>query len=223
VKRDAGDHWVTLSNRRRVLLDEEGRIKQGLPAMFGRVHVEDVSELGKRVRQTEADEQQCERSVSSRRAQKFRTTEEGARALLAANPDLVDFLEAECSHDCLRYRDWMNRGRRGKKPAWRPGDGRFDSLQVGLDLKGTRKISSWLEAVYVTVPPSHRWADFENRLPFLIEATGLPLMLPAGAEALAGEGGDVDQCHAEADGRIEALLVLAREERLTGDGADAPF
>ena len=224
---DDGDHWVTLSNGRHVLLDQEGRIKRGLPGMFGQVHVQDVSELGKRVRETEEEGEQCERTVVQRRARKFRTTEDGVRALLAANPNLVDFLEGECSHDCLNYRAWINRGRRGRKPPWSPGDGRFDALQVGLDLKGGRKISSWLEAVYVSVPPSRRWSDFAARLQFLVDATGLPLMLPAEADALVDEERGVEQCHAVADERIDALIELAREARLKGDrsgnDSDVPF
>jgi hypothetical protein len=224
---DEGDHWVTLSNRRLVLLDQEGRVKRGLPELFEQVHVRDLSKLGKSVNRTKREEQRCERDVSRRRALKFRTADEAVRSLLHSNPELVDFLERECSHDCSSYRTWMNRGRRGPKPKWNPGDGRFDALQVGLDLKGGRKIASWLEAVYVTVPPSHRWADFEPRLQYLVEATGLSLMLPEEAEQLVDEERGIDHCRSVADERIEDLIARAKKERLGGprraSDSEVPF
>jgi hypothetical protein len=221
-----GQHWVTLSNKRRVLLDDEGRIRRGLPAMFSNVDVRDVSELHRRVRDLEDGARECEADLSGHRAARtFRTTEDGVRALLRSNATLVEFLEQECSHDCERYRTWVRRGRRGSKPPWRPGDGRFDALQVGLDLKGARKISSWLEAVYVTIPPSRRWSDFAVRLQYLVDATGLSLMLPEEAEELVERRDEREHCQRVADERIEELILLARSARLTGAMADpdVPF
>ena len=221
--------WITLSNHRRVLIDEEGRIRRGLPETFHRVHVQDVSELGRRVHETEEEERRCEIGSRRRRARTFRTTEEGVRALLEANPELFQFLEQECSHDCERYRTWVRRGRRGPKPLPGLGDGRFDAMKVALELTGKRAISSWLEAVYISVPPSRRWEDFPPRLQFLADATGLTIHVPDEARALEIESGDVEHCHTVAGERIEALIALAREARFTDasnwQGADdkVPF
>jgi hypothetical protein len=194
--------------------------------MFHDVHVHDVAPLGKRVREAERQGAECERSVRRRRAHTFRTTEEAVRALLHANPDLVAFLEHECGTHCDAYDAWVRRGRRGPKPLPTYGDGRFDAIEVPLDLDGKRAISSWLEAVYVIVPPSRRWEDFEGRLQYLADATGLTLQLPDRSEALHVEEVDVEQCRTAADGRIEELIALAREARLPGAEPaddDTPF
>lgn len=220
-----GPRWVTLSNRRRVLIDEDGRILRGLPGMFEHVHVRDLSALAKGVREAEREGAACETGQRRRRPRTFRTVEDGVRALLAANPDLVAFLEFECSRPCDEFRSWVRRGRRGPKPLPTYGDGRFDALEVPLDLDGKRAISSWLEAVYVIVPPSRRWADFPQRLQYLADATGLTLQLPEPAEQLHLDDLDVEQCKTAADERVEALITLAREARLPGAEVDdeAPF
>jgi hypothetical protein len=210
-----GGRWITLSNHRRVLINDEGRIVQGLPSTFTRVHVQDVSALGRSLRETEAAEQEWATGVRRRRARMFRTVEDGVRALLEANPELFTFLEQECSHDCDRYRTWVRHGRRGPKPLPGPGDGRFDGMKVPLERYGKRAISSWLEAVYLTVPPSRRWEDFPERLQFLADATGLTLQVPAETQTFDLERSDVERCHTAADERIEALIALARETRLS--------
>lgn len=209
-------HWVTLSNHRRVLLDENGRIARGLPEMFQRVDVRDVSSLGRGVRQVGHGEQACERSVRRRHPRTFKTAEDAVRALLEVNPELVDFLEGECARQCDAYRTWIRRGRRGPKPVRDPSDGRFDAIEVPLELRGKRRMSSWLEAVYVTVPPSRRWEDFDERLQFLADATGLRLALPNPAEQLHLESSDIAHCQTEAAERIQGLIDLARAARLPG-------
>jgi hypothetical protein len=217
-----GPRWVTLSNNRRVLLDDDGRIERGLPDTFHRVHVRDVSALGKRIREADDEEQACERSVRRRHPRTFKTAEEAVRALLEVNPPLVDFLEVECARHCDAYRTWVRRGRRGPKPLPTFGDGRFDALEVPLDLGGKRRISSWLEAVYVTAPPSRRWEDFHERLQYLADATGLRLQLPDPAERLHLESSEVEHCQTEAARRIQDLIDLARAARLPGaDASDA--
>lgn len=214
--RAEGARWVTLSNRRRVLLDEEGRIRQGLPGIFDGVHVQDVSALGRQVRDIEREAGECERSVGGRHARTFRTTEQAVRSLLSANPDLVTFLEQECGRrSCDDYRTWVRRGRRGSKPR-ATHDGRFDQIEVPLDLRDGRKLSSWLEAVYVIVPPSRRWEDFPERLQLLADATGLTLQLPEEAHVLVVGEEDAERCQATAEERVDALIALAREARLQG-------
>jgi hypothetical protein len=144
------------------------------------------------------------------------------------NPDLVEFLARECAIHCDAYDAWVRRGRRGPKPLPTYGDGRFDAIEVPLELDGKRAISSWLEAVYVIVPPSRRWEDFEERLQYLADATGMAIQLPREAEALRVEDVDAEHCRAETDGRIEELIALARAARLPGAaeetlGDDVPF
>jgi hypothetical protein len=213
--------WVTLSNRRRVLLDESGRVSRGLPDMFQGVHVHDLSPLGQRVRAEAADERSCESAGRRRHPRTFRTAAEAVAALLAVNPGLVDFLESECARQCDAYRAWLRRGRRGPKPLRHISDGRFDAIEIALELRGKRRLSSWLEAVFVTVPPSRHWEDFHERLQLLADATGLRLALPDPAERLQLESTDVGRCQLVAAERIQRLIDLARTERLEGVGADS--
>jgi hypothetical protein len=147
--------------------------------------------------------------------------------LLEANPNLVDFLEAECSHDCDTYRAWLRGGRRGPKPKWHKGDGRFDAINERFERRSAgRKVASWIEAVYVTPPPSHEWDDFPERLEVLEEATGLRLNLPEPAESRQLADQEADQVLRAADDRIDALVDLARSSRLRGKAPtveEAPF
>lgn len=216
--------WVTLRNGRRVGLDDEGRVRAGLPEDFHGVHVADVSPLSRELRQIDRDERDCVADVAGAAPKTFKTAAAGARALLEANPELAELLEADCSQDCLAYRAWIGRGRRGRKPVAGPGDGRFDALNERLELKGHRRVGSWLEAVHVTVPPSRRWSDFSGRLPALEEATGLRLELPAAAETSARAledaracGDRADELHADAVGRARAGRIS------TEDLAGVPF
>jgi hypothetical protein len=218
LERRARNPWITLKRRRRdgrrqrVLIDDDGRIELGLPPELVGAHIGDLSELTGRIRAVEREGAEEEERIApgGGRAQTFRTNDAAVRALLEANPRLVDFLEEECSHDCGEFRAWLQRGRRGPKPRWRPGDGRFDAVNERLERHGARKVSSWLEAVYTTPPPSRRWEDFPERLAVLEEATGLRLELPSPAEDLARGGGDVAAVRHATDERIAAIVNLAR-------------
>ncbi len=211
----AGLHWVTLKNRRRVGLDDGGRVVAGLPEEFHGVHVGDVSPLSRALREIDRGERDCKALVTSSAPRTFKTADAGARELLEANPDLAELLESDCSHECLRYRAWLAGGRRGPKPLPGPGDGRFDALNERLELKGRRRVASWLEAVHVTVPPTRRWADFEDRLP----------ALEAEAGARAGEG--IRGCADRADELSRAVIGQARGGRLLSrerlELEEAPF
>jgi hypothetical protein len=142
----------------------------------------------------------CERSaLRGIRPQTFRKKREATRALLDANPELLQLVESDCGTDCTAYQAWVGHGRRGPKPRWRPGDGRFDALNERWDLRTPgRKVASWREALDVTAPSSRRWADFDGRIGVLEEATGLRLAGPARTEAigraraLAGECQNVE-------------------------------
>lgn len=217
----AGAHWVTLRNRRRVLLDGEGRIVRGLPREFEGVPVQQVSPLAREARTiAKAAARSC--AAGPRRGKTFASSSAAVDQLLEANPRLRQLLEDDCSHDCLRYRAWMNRGRRGPKPAPSPGDGRFDALNERLELKGRRRVGSWLEAVYVTAPPSRRWADFGPRLEALEEAAGFRLNLPAGAEVLELDDQAAAACNDRAAERIDDLFARARAGAAGGDD-EVPF
>lgn len=228
LERRARNPWVTLRRRRpggrrqRVLIDDDGRIELGLPPELVGAHIGDLSELTGQIRTIEREGAEEETRLAVGRAPQTFRHDDGVRALLEANPKLVDFLEAECSHDCLEYRHWLNRGRRGPKPKWRPGDGRFDAVNERHDRKGGRKVASWLEAVYTTPPPSRRWADWPGRVAVLEEATGLRLELPAPAEALDRRGGDVAEVRHRTDERIAAIVGLARTGRLKRRRGAAP-
>jgi hypothetical protein len=224
-RRRVRNPWVTLKRRRadgrrqRVLLDDDGRIEGGLPAELLGAHIGDLSELTGQIRTIEREGAEAETRLATGRAPQTFRHDAGVTALLEANPKLVDFLEAECSHDCLEYRTWLKRGRRGRKPQWRPGDGRFDAVNERHERKGARKVASWLEAVYTTPPPSRRWEDFPDRVAVLEEATGLRLELPAPAEARDRRGVDVAAVRHRTDARIAAIVALARTGRLRGDDA----
>ena len=217
-----GLHWITLRNKRRVLIDRQGRIAAGLPDAFAGVDVRDVSPLSRSLKQIDEQSAECETPAAAG-PKTFRTADSAARELVDANPELAELLETDCSHDCERYRAWVRRGRRGPKPLSGPGDGRFDALNERLELKGKRRVSSWLEAVHVTVPPSRRWADFSDRLPALEEATGLSLNLPAQAEALHLDAGAQSACRDRADEEAADLIARARAGRLGDDGEAVPF
>ncbi len=204
--------WVTMANRP-VLIDPEGRIEGGgVPSDWRGVHIQDVAPVARELRSLEDAADQCEQPTG--RAT-FPSIEAGVSALLDANPDLVAFLEAECgSQECDRYRRWVAAGRRGRKPRAHPSEGRFDLLNELYDKrKPGQKVASWLEAVYVTVPKSRRWEDFEPRINVLAEATGVPVVAPEESQALEMAAGDVQACQAAAERRIDDVLQAAKEGR----------
>lgn len=214
-RRRRANPWRTLSNRRRVFIDDEGRITRGLRRDWQGAHVHDVAELGKRWRDIEQGEAECASGGSGRRRNTFRTNDEAIRALLDANPELVDFVELEAKGAKeWRYRAWARGGRRGPKPELAAGDGRFDAINEGLNLRGRARVSTWREALDRTVPPSRRWADFEPRVRLLEDATGLRLNLPEQTYAIADDDSTKAQCYAVGDRHRDDLVGQARRGRL---------
>lgn len=138
----------------------------------------------------------CERTaLRELRPQTFRRKKEATRALLDANPELLQLVESDCGRDCATYQVWTAHGRRGPKPRRRPGDGRFDALNERLDLRTPgRQVASWREALDVTAPSSRRWEDFDNRIGVLEEATGLRLAGPSRTEAISRARADARRC-----------------------------
>jgi hypothetical protein len=200
----------------RVLIDDEGRIERGaVPRAWQGAHVRDVSELGRRWREIDTEEDACARGEGPRARQTFRSQAEALRELYDANPHLSEFVELEAKGQSERaYQDWVKGGRRGPKPRRARGDGRFDAINEGLERRGARAVASWSEAVRAIVPPTKRWEDFAPRLPFLEEATGLRLNLPAPAEELELGGGRGAECEQLGEGARERLLERARGGRL---------
>lgn len=203
--------------------DDRGRVVRGLPDEFRGVHWRDAPRVQRAARRAERQTSQCERSARRSRRRKFRTAAEGRAELLEANPELAELLEASgTAAEEKAYRAWVRGGRRGRKPAPTPGDGRFDPLNERLERRGARRVGSWSEAVDVTIPRSRRWADFGPRLEVLEEATGMRLRLPAPAEQLEVEADDVERCHAAGDGQVRDLLERARVGRLRRRRRPAP-
>lgn len=221
-----GNPWVTLKNRHKVLIDDEGRIEAGeLPRWFRGAHVGDVAELGRRWREIDVEEDKCREGGGRRARATFHDQDEAIRELYDANPHLLDFVELEAKGGAERaYREWVRGGRRGPKPTRAKGDGRFDALNEGLERRGRRAVASWSEAIRATVPPSRRWEDFGPRLELLEDATGLRLNLPGPAEELELGGARGQECEQLGEGARERLLEAARSGRLVvGDLADVPF
>lgn len=218
-----GWRWVTLRSGTRVKIDADGRIIAGGRAEWQGVHIGDVAEVSKRLRELESVD--CAHECDTPAPRTFPSKEAGVAALLESNPQLAELLQREGGTSAeYEYRRWVRGGRRGKKPALGAGDGRFDALNERWELKGGRRVASWIEAVYVSVPTSRRWADFEARLPVLEEATGLRLELPAhGFRAKVAEM-DRDECERRIDAQIGELLRDARDGRIGGaQPDDVPF
>jgi hypothetical protein len=225
-RRRRDNPWVTLKNRHRVLIDDEGRIEAGeLPRYFQGSHVGDVAELGRRWREIDHEEDKCREGGGRRARATFRDQDEVIAELYEANPHLLEFIESEAKGQSERtYQAWVRRGRRGPKPTRAAGDGRFDAINEGLERRGRRAVASWSEALRAIVPSSRRWEDLPPRLELLEDATGLRLNLPAPAEGLELGGMRGQECEQLGEGARERLLDQARTGRLmVGDLADVPF
>lgn len=231
--------WITLSNRRRVQVDEDGRLVKGLCRDARGVHVRDLSPFMSRERDLmvsdcsrQGDVVLEERRDGSTRfrdragrpiSPRFASKEEGVRALLEANPALQDHVQANWGTESQLYHAWVRSGRRGKKPPPLPGDGRFDPINVRLDLRGGRRVSSILEALYASVPDSRRWEDFtEDLLWPLEESVGFRLELPAETVLLASTRESVKTCREAKQEARDDLLERARSGRLVPD-EEIPF
>jgi len=207
--------WIT-SRGHRVHIDDEGRVDAGgIPRQWHGAHIRDVSELGRRWREIDHEEEACATGGAAAPAT-FRSQDAGLAALYEANPHLVDFVQGEAKGAAERaYQRWVRGGRRGRKPTRAAGDGRFDAINEGLERRGARAVASWSEAVRAVVPPSRRWADFGGRLPLLEDATGLRLNLPGPAEVLELGGQRGAECEQLGEGARGRLVEEARAGRLT--------
>lgn len=218
--------WKTLKNGKRVKLSSEGRIVAGLPAKYHGIHVADFSRVSKEERELLAID--CDELAACHDcATTYKTKDHAYRALLDANPRLEELRTSEFGRYDLELIKWIRNGRRGPKPRTKITDGRLDSINEFYDLKGARRVASFTEAIYYTLPPSRKWKDLEKRLPPLEEAAGFPIQLPEEALKLSARDADTEECRAEVDARLSRLFKEAREGRLEGAPAaedeEAPF
>lgn len=213
----ASGKWVTLSSGSRVKLDAGGRVVTGLPYRFHGTHVRDLPTLFRREREigsVDCAAEKCHDCPAT-----FKDKAQAVAALLEANPDLRQLLESDGGAGSVAYRAWAKHGRRGRKPQLAKGDGRFDALNERWELRGVRAVSSWLEAVYVTIPTSRQWADLEIRLVILEEAAGFKVWMPAEAERAAVGELSAEECRARVDEELDRLFESARVGRLDADAA----
>jgi hypothetical protein len=231
--------WVTLSNRRRVQIDKDGRIVKGIHLDARGVHVRDLpafmsrerdllasdcSRQGALVVETRSDGSTRFRDRSGRAVSpRFATKEVGVTSLLEANPELQEFAQANWGSDSQHYHEWVRSGRRGPKPRPLPGDGRFDPISERLNLRGSRRVASILEALYASVPESRRWEDFTPDLLWpLEECVGFRLDLPEETVLLATSREAVTSCRSARQDAREDLLARVRSGRLVAD-EEIPF
>jgi len=221
--------WVTLRRtRQRVFIDDGGRIEKGLPKRYRGILLRDLSKVSRQVTKTKRRQRRELAKLFPRSRGKFRNKEAAARELLAANPQLREFLDAHFGRDDERYLKWMRNGRRGPKPTGPYADGRLDGINYTWDLHGARAANTWTEAIYATLPSSGRWEELEERLPVLEEATGLSLELPPAAARLQTSRGDRERYAAGAEDELDDVYGRAREAAVMQTGGEgeleeAPF
>lgn len=224
----ARNPWITLrrrsktGHRQRVFIDDDGRIELGLPDKYRGIRIGDLTKVGRQVRHMKKRAGRARRALTSRSRERFRSKDVAVKALLDANPQLHDFVQAEWGQSSQEYLHWLKRGRRGVKPQLGSYDGRFDAINYGHDLHGPKAVGSWLEALYATAPTSGRWEDFGERLPALEEATGLRLELPDQAARLARRADDLDRFDEGVELEEGEIYDHARAAAGGGDG-DVPF
>lgn len=230
--------WVTLGNRRRVQIDQQGRLVKGISRDARGVHVRDLPAFMGMHRELSAVD--CEgrsgdyqlrnqglREILRDRqgaviSPRYSRKDEAIEALCRDNPRLLDFIQENWGGDSQAFAHWLQGSQRGPKPQLAPGDGRFDPINERWNLRGYRRCSSFLEALYITIPSSRRWEDITpDRLWPLEECVGFQLNPPEESMRLPVTRQAVEACHAEKDERMEDLLESAHRSRLAPK--DVPF
>lgn len=217
--------WVTLKNKQRVELDDDGRIRHGLPRRFRGIALRDLTRVSREVSKTKRRQRREQAKLFPRSRSTFKNKDQAVRELFAANPQLRTFRDAHFGRDDERFLKWRANGRRGPKPTTSYADGRLDGINYTWDLHGPRAANTWTEAIYETVPSSGRWADFAERLPVLEEATGLSLELPAPAARVTTARADREQYEEGAELELEDVYERARASATmhTSGDDDVPF
>lgn len=185
--------WRTLSNRRRVFLDDDGRVVRGLPEDLRGVHVQDLSELGARRRQIVHDFDCTEARF---RPKKYKTKAEFLRAFEGANEHfLTPFFEGQD-----------------------PGDQDLQDYRYYLDLGRDFRFASWQDAIKATIRGratyDEAWGRLQNLVEIIEQKGGWRLTSPEETSPV-----DPDEalriCLDQQDEAIAALHVEARTGRLT--------
>ena len=223
--------WITLHNKRRVKIDRHGRIVQGIAREARGVHVRDISPFMAEYRDLEASacdstgEYQYTRRKNGAEIlrdrngrtlpARFPRKEIAIEALLDANPELYDFVQYNWGSDSQAFKQWITHNQRGPKPQSSIGDGRFDPINVRFNLRGHHRCGSLLEALYITIPQSHRWEDITpDQLWPLEEVVGFRITPPLEALRLPITREMVTTCQIERKERKADLLERARHGRL---------
>lgn len=223
--------WVTLRNKRRVMIDEHGRIVRGIARVAAGVHVRDLPPFMGELRELEATD--CARSSGGYSyddrggrevlrdrsgrpvSPRFSRKQEAVEVLLEANPELAEYVQANWGSDSQAYLRWLRGGQRGPKPQVGAGDGRFDPIDASHDLSGHRRCSCVLEALFITIPSSRRWEDITtDRLWPLEESVGFRVSPPEQSLVRPLVREAVGACRAEKAEREEELVRRARRGRL---------
>lgn len=213
--------WVTLKNGKRLKVDNDGRIRAGMPDKYLGVHIRDLSTLSHEERKLEGIDCADLRSHCHTCRKTFRTKDEAYLALLEANPQLDTLRQSEFGQYDLAFVRWQRGGRRGPKPRTPITDGRLDAINEHYDLRGAARVGSITEAIYHAIPASRRWEDLEPRLVPLEEMAGMKINLPDEAIRLTVAKKDAEQCAQEVDARLEALFQSAKDGRLEAPPAPA--
>ena len=230
--------WITLRNKRRVKIDRQGRIVQGVARDAKGVHVRDLVPFMSEYRDLEQggcdvagdylyekrrDGSEILRDRLGRALPaRFPRKKVAIEALLVANPELFDFVQTNWGSDSQAYKQWISRGQRGSKPQAAAGDGRFDPINVRFNLTKHRRCGSLLEALYVTIPSSYRWEDINpDQLWPLEEVVGFHIEPPMEAIRLPLTRETVETCQVERKERKADLFDRARHGRLAPK--DVPF
>ncbi len=214
--------WITLKNGKRLKLDTDGRIVAGMPPKYHGVHVADLTKLAHDERQLEGIDCDDLRAHCHTCKKTFRTKDEAFLALLHANPQLDALRTSEFGQYDLAFLKWTRNGRRGPKPTTPITDGRLDAINEHYDLRGRNRVGSMTEAIYYSIPSSHRWEDLEARLVPLEEMSGLKVNLPDEALRLSVAKLDAAACAEQVDARLEALFAAAKAGRLEEGAPPAP-
>lgn len=233
--------WVTVGNGTRVGLCQWGRVLVGGPAEWRGVHVSDLAVVLRKVRAIETEDcaGQADRAATRETGRPtFPSKAAGRAALEESNPRLAEWLQAEWDGKCQDYLAWASatpgkgtsggelaRGARGAKPQKTPGDGRWDPVDVWRDLRGGHRCSCALEAVYLCLPASKRWADADRGLEVLAEVTGFPVAPPTAAAHGAVKAQFAEACEESRPARAAAVLEDARATRVdpAASPAEVPF
>jgi hypothetical protein len=189
--RRRGNPWITLSNKRRVELDAEGRVVRGGPADWQGVHVRDLPAFSRAWRPLRTFD--CEAAASSKgRRPRFRRKLDVYDALVFGNKNLFNFLDQP-------WQELQN----------------LDTYEEFAD----RKFADWRAALLHAIPARGYWDevfDSPRMVAFRAAAEGDAswpggrIVPPEKALVAGGSREAVQACETDIDRQIQALRRTAR-------------